>query len=169
MKTAPRGLPYPEPSSRAASATMRATRRSDTKPEVVIRSLLHAQGVRFRKDFLVRAPGVSVKADIVFTRRRVAVFVDGCFWHWCPQHGAIPRSNLGYWKPKLEGNVARDRLVNRVLLEDGWRVLRIWEHVPGRQAVDWIMAALDTPPPIDVGNVAYSICPDTSGTPGLGR
>jgi DNA mismatch endonuclease (patch repair protein) len=69
-----------------------------------------------------------VRPDLVFTRARVAVFVDGCFWHSCPEHGDRPRINTGYWLPKLEANVARDRRVDRALTDDGWDVVRIWEH-----------------------------------------
>lgn len=71
---------------------------------------------------------VRVRPDIVFTRARVAVFVDGCFWHSCPLHGRVPKSNLAYWIPKLEGNRARDDRVNSALASNGWVVVRIWEH-----------------------------------------
>jgi len=71
---------------------------------------------------------VRVRPDITFTRRRVAVFVDGCFWHGCPEHQRKPRSNVDYWKPKLDANVARDRRVDAALLAAGWRVVRVWEH-----------------------------------------
>lgn len=85
-----------------------------------------------------RAPGsaarsFSVRPDFVFPRRRVAVFVDGCFWHGCPQHGTKPRGNAAFWRRKFAANRARDRLVTRTLRRAGWRVLRIWEHELARK------------------------------------
>lgn len=109
---------------------MRANPRRDTKPEIALRSFLHRRGLRFRKDYSVRLAERTVRPDIVFTRYRVAVFVDGCFWHCCPIHGTSPRSNAEYWGPKLEGNVARDRAVNEQLRNAGWTVIRAWEHEP---------------------------------------
>lgn len=130
--------PYPLPTSAAATAIGQANRRRDTKPEVLLRSELHARGLRFRKDHLIRAGGIRVHADVAFTKRRVAVFVDGCFWHMCPDHGRVPKSNLEYWVPKLQANVERDARVSGVLEEHGWRVKRIWEHVDPRRAADEI-------------------------------
>lgn len=121
-------LPYPKPTSAEVSARMRRNPRRDTQPEIELRKELHARGLRFRKDFLLRAPGRSVRPDIVFTRARIAVFVDGCFWHCCPEHGNKPQRNRGYWGPKLERNVARDRAVDAALTADGWVVVRGWEH-----------------------------------------
>lgn len=90
----------------------------------------------------MRAGKIRVKPDIVFTRARVAVFVDGCFWHSCPQHGRRPTSNQEYWVAKLDGNVARDRRVDQALLAEGWVVLRLWEHGLGQDAVDLIAATV---------------------------
>lgn len=84
--------------------------------------------MRFRKDLLVKTGVRSVRPDVVFTRARVAVFVDGCFWHCCPIHGNKPRANHGYWGPKLERNVARDTAVTAALETNGWIVVRGWEH-----------------------------------------
>lgn len=123
-------MPYPEPTSAAATKIGKANKRVDTKAEVRLRSALHAMGLRFRKDMLVRAGTVRTHPDIVFTRARVAVFVDGCFWHRCPEHGTIPKSNPNYWIPKLDANVARDQRVTAALEAEGWTVLRIWEHEP---------------------------------------
>jgi DNA mismatch endonuclease (patch repair protein) len=139
----PTPLPYPTPSSPAATAAMRANRRTDTRPERSLRSHLQAQGLRFRKDHLIEVPGLRVRADVVFTRRRVAVFVDGCFWHGCPDHGSLPKANPGYWGPKLERNVERDRLVNDRLLAGGWVVVRLWEHLPLNEAARLIYTALE--------------------------
>lgn len=122
-------VPYPEPQDAAATRVGQGNRRSGTKPEVRLRSALHSEGLRFRKDFPVR-PGMYrlVRPDVVFTRARVAVFVDGCFWHGCPKHQHLPRSNPDYWIPKLARNVARDREVDEALSEAGWLVLHVWEH-----------------------------------------
>lgn len=121
-------LPYPEPSSAAVSRRMRRNRKTDSKPEKALRSILHRQGYRFRKNYPIRTPERLVRPDIVFPRARLAVFVDGCFWHCCPIHGNEPRANVPYWKPKLRRNVERDCAVNRALREAGWTVLRAWEH-----------------------------------------
>lgn len=122
-------VPYPEPKDDAATRIGKGNRRSGTKPEVALRSSLHRRGLRFRKDFPVNVgPGRPVRPDIVFTRAHVAVFVDGCFWHGCPEHQVIPRSNLDYWVPKLRRNTDRDRQVDAALTDAGWQVIRIWEH-----------------------------------------
>jgi DNA mismatch endonuclease (patch repair protein) len=121
---------------------MRANRRTGTKPEVAVRSALHAAGHRFRKDFRLEATGVWVRPDVVFTRRRVAVFVDGCFWHVCPQHGRQPTTNEWYWTPKLRRNLDRDARVNAALAAAGWTVVRVWEHVSPSEAVEVIEQAL---------------------------
>jgi DNA mismatch endonuclease (patch repair protein) len=108
---------------------MAAIRRKDTKPELALRSELHAMGYRFRKDFPIRAgDGRLIRPDIVFTKHRVAIFIDGCFWHRCPIHGRQPTSNTSYWSPKLDGNVKRDRKQTAALESAGWKVLRFWEH-----------------------------------------
>jgi len=85
-----------------------------------------------------------VRPDIVFTRRRIAVFVDGCFWHSCPEHGSSPRVNTSYWGPKLERNAQRDVQNNQILEDKGWLVIRVWEHEGAREAVERIEAALRT-------------------------
>lgn len=121
-------VPYPEPSNATASKIGRANRRRDTKPEIRIRSNLHGRGLRYRKDLLLRSGDVRVRPDVVFTRRRIAVFVDGCFWHGCPDHQHTPKRNREYWAPKLRANVDRDRRVDAALAADGWTVIRIWEH-----------------------------------------
>jgi DNA mismatch endonuclease (patch repair protein) len=121
---------------------MKGNRRSDTKPEQRLRSLLHRDGLRFRKDLLVRAGSINVKPDVVFTRDRVAVFVDGCFWHGCPDHGRLPRVNADYWGPKLKRNAERDARVDRALGDDGWEVVRVWEHMDVADAARAVKAAL---------------------------
>jgi DNA mismatch endonuclease (patch repair protein) len=97
-------------------------------PERRLRSELHRRGLRFRVDYPIEAGDLKVRPDVVFTARRVAVFVDGCFWHGCPEHGSMPKSNSDYWTPKLLRNVERDREVGARLGSTGWTVLRVWEH-----------------------------------------
>src|SRR5258707_14817102 len=120
---------YPQPSSAGRSANRRPNRRADTKPELALRRALHGLGLRYRKDYrLDLADGVRVRPDIVFTARKVAVFVDGCFWHCCPEHGSQPAANTWYWEPKLRRNVDRDRAADTALGQAGWTVIRFWEH-----------------------------------------
>lgn len=106
---------------------MQANRRRDTAPELAVRRILHATGLRYRVDFRV-TPELRVRADIVFTRHRIVVFIDGCFWHVCPQHGTSPKANSDYWGPKLARNIQRDREADEALKSAGWQVLRYWEH-----------------------------------------
>jgi DNA mismatch endonuclease (patch repair protein) len=106
---------------------MQNTRRRDTSPEKLLRSALHRMGLRFRLD-RSPIPGMRSRADIVFPRERVAVFVDGCFWHRCPAHGTTPKNNREWWVAKLDGNVERDRRVDEELRRAAWRVVRVWEH-----------------------------------------
>jgi DNA mismatch endonuclease (patch repair protein) len=135
-------LPYPHPTSREVSERMRRNPRRDTRPEIELRSELHRRGLRFRKDLPLRVPGRVVRPDVAFTRARIAVFVDGCFWHACPLHGNQPRANTDYWRPKLARNVARDLAVDAALRCAGWRVLRAWEHEPAAQVADRVQAML---------------------------
>ena len=136
-----RGL-YPAPLNEGRSRNMQANRRTNTKPEVVLRSALHRLGYRYRKDFRLDLEGVKVRPDIVFTARKVAVFVDGCFWHVCPVHGRQPTTNEWYWTPKLRRNMERDQVVNSALEAAGWRVIRLWEHEPLTTAVEAVIGAL---------------------------
>lgn len=124
-----------------ARATMVANRSKDTGPERAVRSLLHAQGLRYRTHFCPVQP-LRRTADIVFTRWRIAVFIDGCFWHACPEHFVAPKSNSEYWMSKMEGNQRRDREVNSTLNEAGWTVLRFWEHEPPLGVADRIVIAV---------------------------
>lgn len=127
---------------------MTSTRRRDTGPELALRLELHRRGLRYRVDF-APLPGVRRRADIVFTRRRLCIFIDGCFWHGCPDHFTAPRTNADYWTPKINGNRERDADTDRRLAEAGWSVLRIWEHEDAVTAADRVKGALelDTPPP----------------------
>ena len=137
--------PYPAPSSPGRSANMKANRRADTKPELALRRALHGMGYRYRKDYrLDLAAGVRVRPDIVFTARRVAVFVDGCFWHCCPEHGSQPSANSWYWEPKLRRNVERDRAADAALGDAGWTVIRLWEHESLEGAIATVVGVLPT-------------------------
>ncbi len=115
----------------------------DTAPELALRRRLHAAGYRFRVD-LAPIPELYRKADIVFTRRRIAVFVDGCFWHCCPEHGTMPASNREWWETKLARNAERDAETNRLLTEAGWTVVRVWEHEDAGLAAERLREALGT-------------------------
>ncbi|MCJ0894138.1 very short patch repair endonuclease [Rhodococcus sp. ARC_M5] len=117
------------------SARLSKQKRRDTKPEVALRRALHRRGLRY---FVDRAPlkGMRRRADLVFPKRKVAVYVDGCFWHSCPVHATKPRNNAQWWADKLAANVARDRDTDEKLLAEGWRVVRIWEHEDPAIAAD---------------------------------
>ncbi len=104
--------------------------------------MLHARGWRYRVDLAPQPDVPRRRADVVFPRRRVAVFVDGCFWHSCADHGTIPRSNTEWWTDKLAANVARDRDTERSLEAAGWNVVRVWEHESTATAVARIEATL---------------------------
>lgn len=121
---------------------MRANRRSDTEPEVALRRLLHLRGLRFRKDHRIATRSRGVRVDIAFPGVRLAVFIDGCFWHSCPEHATTPKANADYWIPKLAENVARDRRNNRELAGVGWSVLRFWEHQLAEEMADRVVAAV---------------------------
>lgn len=134
--------PHPGASSPQVSARMSVAARRDTAPEMALRRALHAAGLRFRVVHPV--PGNHRRSiDIAFTRARLAVFVDGCFWHGCPEHGTQPRANSEWWTTKLATNQARDTDTDRLLAEAGWRVVRIWEHEPVEVGLERVRAALD--------------------------
>ena len=121
---------------------MQANRRADTTPERLLRSALHRRGLRFRKDYRIDLPSLSVRVNAAFPRERLAVFVNGCFWHRCPVHATDPRRNAAFWKLKLERNVERDRTVNAALTLAGWRIVRSWEHEPADAVADRIAAVV---------------------------
>ncbi len=116
---------------------MRANRPRDTRPELAVRSELFARGLRYR---VHRRPLTTLRsqADVVFPRERVAIYIDGCFWHRCPEHGVLPVANGTWWRLKLDTNVDRDRRTDRVLQESGWTVVRVWEHESPATAADRI-------------------------------
>lgn len=98
--------------------------------------------MRFRKDHFVRVERAKARVDICFPKAAVAVFVDGCFWHMCPEHRVVPKSNSGYWLPKLRANVDRDQRLTSAFEAAGWTVLRVWEHVPVSEAADLVEAVV---------------------------
>lgn len=116
-------------SSAANRRSMRGNRSRDTSPELALRRLVHAAGLRYR----VAAkplPGMRRTADLVFGPTRVAVFIDGCYWHGCPEHFVPPKTNPEYWRQKIAGNIQRDHDTDARLAAAGWLVLRFWEHQP---------------------------------------
>lgn len=121
---------------------MSKQRSRDTDPERAIRSRLHAVGFRYR---VHRRPvdGVRREADIVFGSAKVAVFVDGCFWHGCPEHGTWPANNADWWRAKIEGNQERDRDTDDRLAKAGWMVVRVWEHEDPDTAVGRIIEVVE--------------------------
>ncbi|RRQ27807.1 very short patch repair endonuclease [Rhodococcus sp. Eu-32] len=125
----------------ATSARLSKQRRRDTKPEIALRRELHRRGLRY---FVDRAPvkGMRRRADVVFPRRKLAVYVDGCFWHSCPVHATKPRNNAQWWADKLAANVARDRNTDERLDAEGWTVVRVWEHESAVDAADKVESAL---------------------------
>jgi DNA mismatch endonuclease (patch repair protein) len=128
-------------SSEAARRTMQGSRGRDTKAELAVRRLVHARGLRYRvnarpeRDF-------RRTADLLFTRARVAVFIDGCYWHGCPEHFSMPATNLEYWEGKIGRNRRRDIETTAVLEERGWMVLRFWEHEAPSSAADRIVVTV---------------------------
>jgi len=143
---------------------MQGNRSRDTKPELAIRSLLHAAGLRYRVN---RSPlkGVRRRADIVFGPAKVVVFVDGCFWHGCPNHFVAPKTNPGYWGPKISGNVERDRATDELLTAAGWSVLRFWEHEEPAGCARSIAAEVAARRPAPGGAAASGLGPEPAAQP----
>jgi DNA mismatch endonuclease (patch repair protein) len=120
---------------------MQSNRGKDTALEISIRSGLHKAGLRFRKHRRPM-PDLRCVADVVFPRERLAIFIDGCFWHGCPDHATRPASNREWWASKLDRNLERDAQNEARLQEAGWMVLRIWEHEGVAEAVGRVAALL---------------------------
>lgn len=136
-------------SSPAVRATMIANRSRDTGPELSVRRLLHAAGFRYRVN-LRPVVGIRRTVDIAFTRARVAVLIDGCFWHGCEQHYVRPHTHQEYWDRKIQRNRERDRETDHILAKSGWTVVRLWEHVEPELAatiiIDTVRACRGAPP-----------------------
>lgn len=124
-------------SSPAVRASMKGNRGKDTRPELRLRRLLHARGFRYRVASRP-LPHLPRTADLVFRSARVAVFVDGCFWHGCPQHHRPARKNAEFWEAKIAANRGRDATTNQALAESGWTVIRCWEHDDLKEVADRI-------------------------------
>lgn len=124
-------------SSEAARRTMVANRSRDTAPEMRLRRAVHAMGLRYR---VCRPPipGVRRTGDLVFSRVRIVVFVDGCFWHGCAEHFQMPVANRGYWEPKISANRERDANTDALLQRAGWHSIRVWEHADVTAAAEGI-------------------------------
>lgn len=122
---------------------MAQTGQRDTTAEMKIRRLLHGMGFRYRVDFSV-LERPKRRADIAFTRVRVAVFVDGCFWHGCPVHGTWPKANAEFWREKITTNRNRDLDTNKRLKAKGWRVIRVWEHEDPKTVAEQIARAVNS-------------------------
>lgn len=121
---------------------MQQTRRRDTPAEVALRSALHRAGLRYRVD-VAPVRGIRRRADIVFSRQRIAVYMDGCFWHGCPAHGTLPKANNAWWAAKLRANRERDADTDRQLAAAGWLVLRFWEHEDPAKAALVVAESVD--------------------------
>ena len=126
QKTIRKVTKRPDASSEVVRRRMQSTPRRETPCEIAVRKAVHRLGLRFRVD--LRLPGTRRRADLAFISARVAVFVDGCFWHGCPKHATWPKANAKWWREKIETNRRRDRNTDSTLLASGWRVLRYWEH-----------------------------------------
>jgi DNA mismatch endonuclease (patch repair protein) len=126
----------PAAKSPLVSAQMSRMPRASSGPELALRRALHARGLRFtihRRDL----PGTP---DVVFSAARLAIFVDGCFWHGCVEHGTLPKNNRDWWMQKLRANTERDLRKDAQLIERGWLPLHLWEHVPPEEAADAVLA-----------------------------
>ena len=129
------------PSSPGVSARMSRQLSKDTNAELAVRHLLHAAGLRYRVEYPV--PGMARRRiDVAFTRARVAVLIDGCFWHGCPRHATQPKANAEWWRNKLDRNMARDRETTEHLIAAGWVVLRFWEHEAPEEVAGSVRAAV---------------------------
>lgn len=127
----------PTPKNTTVSAQMSRMPRSSTKPELALRRALHARGLRFR----LQRRDLPGTPDIVLPRAHIAVFVDGCFWHGCEEHGVMPKNNREWWQTKLATNTERDRRKDAELRELGWLSMHFWEHTTVDQMADAVVAA----------------------------
>ena len=131
----------PRPLDQSTSNRLSLQRRSDTRPETLLRKELWARGYRYSLHRPI--PSTRRTIDIALVRHRVAVFVDGCFWHGCPRHGSTPSNNAVWWIRKLEANRQRDADTNRILKSQGWTVVRVWEHETVSVAANRVRRAVD--------------------------
>lgn len=139
--------PSSEATSQTRSQLMSRIRSSDTTPELRLRRRLWREGLRYR----LKARTPAGRPDLVFVGPRVAVYVDGCFWHGCPDHYVRPRSSTGFWSRKLQENVSRDRRQTLELEELGWTVLRFWEHEVHRKLDEVVLVVKEAVAGVDRG------------------
>jgi DNA mismatch endonuclease (patch repair protein) len=132
-------------STPAIRKTMQGNRSRDTAPELLVRRAVHAMGLRYRVAARPE-PNLRRTADLVFTRARIAVFIDGCYWHGCPDHYIEPKRNVDYWRPKIERNRERDAETTAELTARGWQVLRFWSHEDPLAVAEEIRAAVNAGP-----------------------
>jgi DNA mismatch endonuclease (patch repair protein) len=137
--------PPPPTNSPFVARIMRANKKANTKPELRVRRALHAAGFRYVVHRKVVCSQAIVSVDVMFRRPRVALFVDGCFWHGCSAHGSRPTTNSTYWAAKIQANRERDRDVDAALVASGWLPVRVWEHDSVETAVDKVTEALGQP------------------------
>ncbi len=131
----------PEPLDSSTSARLSRQQRAGTRPEVALRKELWSQGHRYSLHRPI--PGTRRTIDIALVKHRVAIFVDGCFWHGCPKHGSTPSNNAEWWIRKLEANRRRDVDTNHILKSQGWTVVRVWEHEAVKTAANRVRRAVD--------------------------
>jgi DNA mismatch endonuclease, patch repair protein len=135
------GSDAPRPLNDTTRQRLQRQPRQDTHPELELRRALHRRGLRYRIERQL-LPNTRRRVDIVFPAQCVAVFVDGCFWHSCPEHRTVPKNNRKWWESKLQANVERDRDTDRRLIGAGWLVIRVWEHETPDAAADRIESAV---------------------------
>lgn len=128
----------PVPANEQVRSRLRSQKVRGTKPELDVRRLVHAKGLRYRVDACPETD-LRVRADLLFTRAHVAVFIDGCFWHGCPDHFVPPKNNAEWWADKIERNQVRDRNSRTLLANRGWEVLVFWEHDAAGTAAEQII------------------------------
>ncbi len=130
---------------------MKKVRNRDTKEELAVRRLLFAKGLRYRVQYRPKKPNIGRSSiDIAFPGKRLAIFIDGCFWHGCPEHGTVPKANQEWWAKKLAANQKSDDRVTNTLQESGWTVLRFWTHQTPEEIAGEIEMKLDDINPLEV-------------------
>lgn len=135
------------PASRAVTERMQRVRQSGTDCELRVRKALHKAGLRYRVN-IIPEKSLRTRADIVFPRKRIAIFIDGCFWHSCPIHGTLPTKNQSWWTAKLNANRERDERATNLLRDLGWIVLRFWSHENVGSVVETVKEVLNSGRPI---------------------
>jgi DNA mismatch endonuclease, patch repair protein len=169
--------PVPPASSPATSRVMRRTKRSGTRPELALRSALHRRGLRFVVDRPVPGCSRRRRAEVPLRGAEIAVFVDGCFWHSCPEHSHLPKTNTNWWRLKFRGIARRDRDTDEQITAAGWLVVRVWEHQDAdvaARAIELLVRERSARPARRAGGKSASMCPHTSeqeirDCPGSGR